>query len=167
MRHLARGSAVAGFAVVAWFASAPALRAQADPLIGRWVLNVARSTYEPGPAPRSEIRVYQAFGGVAKGIKATFDRVDSVGKKVTITFSAMYDGKDYKYNGPDADSIMLTHPDPYTLDAILKRNGHVVQRTHSVISPDGQTRTQTVTGTNVQGQKINNVVVLDRQSPPT
>jgi len=109
----------------------------------------------------------QAFGGVAKGIKATFDRVDSVGKKVTITFSAMYDGKDYKYNGPDADSIMLTHPDPYTLDAILKRNGHVVQRTHSVISPDGQTRTQTVTGTNVQGQKINNVVVLDRQSPPT
>jgi hypothetical protein len=25
----------------------------------------------------------------------------------------------------------------------------------------------TVTGTNVQGQKINNVVVLDRQSPPT
>ena len=90
----------------------------------------------------------QAYGGVAKGIKATFDRVDSVGKKV-------------------ADSIMLTHPDPDTLDAILKRNGHVVQRTHSVISPDGQTRTQTVTGTNVQGQKINNVVVLDRQSPPT
>ena len=167
MRNVTRASAAVGLVVAAWFASAPVLRAQADPLIGHWILDLTRSTYEPGPPPRSEKRVYQAFGGVGRGIKGTFDRVDSVGKKVTITFSAMYDGKDYKYNGPDADTIALTHPDPYTLDATLKRNGHVVQRTHSVISPDGQTRTQTVTGTNVQGQRINNVVVLERRSQPT
>ena len=167
MRNVTRASAAVGLVVAAWFASAPVLRAQADPLIGHWILDLTRSTYAPGPPPRSEKRVYQAFGGVGRGIKGTFDRVDSVGKKVTITFSAMYDGKDYKYNGPDADSIALTHPDPYTLDATLKRNGHVVQRTHSVISPDGQTRTQTVTGTNVQGQRINNVVVLERRSQPT
>jgi hypothetical protein len=167
MRTIIRGSAVVGFIVVAWLASAPVLRAQDDPLIGRWTLNVAQSRYEPVPAPRSETRVYEAFGGVGKGIKATFKRVDSAGRKVTITFSAMYDGKDYKYSGPDADSISLSHPDPNTLSAILKRNGHVVQRTHAVISPDGRTRTQTATGTNVQGQKFNVVAVFDRQGPAT
>jgi hypothetical protein len=167
MRNITRGSAVVGFVVVAWLASAPVLRAQADPLIGRWTLDVTRSRYEPGPAPQSETRVYEAFGGMGKGIKASFRRVDSVGKKVTITYSAMYDGKDYKYSGPDADTISLTHPDPNTLDVILKRNGHVVQRTHSVISPDGKTRTQTATGTNVQGQKFTVVAVFDRQGPAT
>lgn len=168
MRNITRGSAVVGFVVVvAWLASAPVLRAQADPLIGRWMLDVAKSRYQPGPPPQSETRVYESFGGVGKGLKASFHRVDSVGKKVTITYSAMYDGKDYKYSGPDADTISLTHPDPYTLDAILKRNGHVVQRTHSVVSPDGRTRTQTVTGTNVQGQRIDNVMVFERQSPAT
>jgi len=112
-------------------------------------------------------KIIEAFGGAGKGIKGTFNRVDAVGRKVTITFSAMYDGKDYKYSGPDADTIALTHPDPNTLDAILKRSGHVVQRTHSVVSPDGRTRTQTVTGTNVQGQRIDNVVVFAKQSPAT
>jgi hypothetical protein len=167
MRTFTRGSAVVGFVVVAWLASAPLVRAQADPLLGRWVLNVAKSRYEPGPPPRSEVRVYRAYGGVGRGVKASFERVDSVGKKVTISYSAMYDGKDYKYNGPDADAIALSRPDPYTLDATLKRNGHVVQRTHSVVSPDGQTRTQTITGTNVQGQRIDNVIVFDRHPSST
>jgi len=168
MRNITRGSAVVGFVVVvAWVACPLVLRAQVDPLIGRWTLDLARSTYQPGPPPMSEIRVYEAFGGAGKGIKGTFNRVDAVGRKVTITFSAMYDGKDYKYSGPDADTISLTHPDPNTLDAILKRSGHVVQRTHSVVSPDGRTRTQTVTGTNVQGQRIDNVVVFAKQSPAT
>jgi hypothetical protein len=167
MRAIIRGSAVVGFILVAWWASAPVLRAQADPLIGRWALNVAQSRYEPGPAPRSEMRVYEAFGGEGNGIKGTFNRVDSIGRKVTISFSAKYDGKDYKYSGPDADSISLSHPDPNTLDAILKRNGHVVQRTHAVISPDGRTRTQSATGTNVQGQKFTVVAVFDKQGPTT
>src|SRR5262245_26035510 len=30
----------------------------ADPILGTWVLNVARSTFSPGPAPRSETRTY-------------------------------------------------------------------------------------------------------------
>ncbi len=167
MRNIARGSAVVGFVVVAWFASTPVLRAQADPLLGQWILNVASSTYDPGPPPMRETRVYEAFGGVGKGLKGSFVRIDGAGKKVTVSFSAMYDGKDYKYSGPDGDAISLTRPDPYTLDATLKRNGHIVQLTHGVISPDGKTRTQTVTGTNVQGQKINHVVVFDRQGPST
>ena len=167
MRHIIRGSAVVAFIVVASFGFSSILQAQADPLIGHWMLNVAKSKYQPGPAPKSEMRVYEAFGGVGKGVKATFDRVDGAGKKVTITFSAMYDGKDYKYNGPDGDTISVTRPNANTVDATLKRNGQVVQSTHSVISADGKTRIQNSTGTNAQGQKYNNVAVFDKQGGTT
>jgi hypothetical protein len=158
-----RGSAVIAFIVVAGFAFSPLLHAQGDPVLGHWMLNVAKSKYDPGPAPKSEMRTYEAFGGAGKGIKATFDRMDAAGKKVTIAFSAMYDGKDYKYSGPDADTIALTRVNPNTVDATLKRNGKVVQTTHNVTSADGKTRTQTATGTNAQGQKINNTAVFDKQ----
>ena len=95
MRDNIRGSVVAVI-VFGALSTGPILRAQGDPLIGHWMLNVAKSKYQSVPAPKSEMRVYEAFGGTGKGIKATFDRVDAAGKKVTITFSAMYDGKEYK-----------------------------------------------------------------------
>src|SRR5690242_19535365 len=141
---LVRGSILLGFIVVAWFALSPLIHAQSDPVVGRWTLNVAKSKYDPGPAPKSETRVYEAFGGVGKGLTGKFDRVDAAGKSIAITFSAMYDGKDYKYNGPEADMISLTRPDPNTINATLKRSGKVVQTTNAVISPDGRTRTQRV-----------------------
>ena len=164
MRDNIRGSIVVVFIVAATLSFGPSLRAQGDPLIGHWMLNVAKSKYEGTPAPKSEMRVYEAFGGVGKGIKATFDRVDAAGKKVAVTFSAMYDGKDYQYNGPDGDTISLTRPNPNTLDATLKLKGKVTQTTHSVISPDGKTRTQVVTGTDAQGKKVSVTAVFEKQT---
>ena len=34
----------------------------ADALVGRWELNIAKSTYDPGPAPKSETRTYAVVG---------------------------------------------------------------------------------------------------------
>jgi len=158
-RSLAFGVGVVALILVI----APALHAQNDPLVGKWTLNVGKSKYQPGPPPKSETRVYEPFGGAGLGIKATFDRVDAAGKNITVSFSAMYDGKDYKYNGPDADTLVLKRPNANTIDATLKRNGQVVQTTHSVISADGKVRTQTATGTDAKGQKYNNTAVFDRQ----
>jgi hypothetical protein len=147
--------------VVAFILYTPLLAfAQTDATVGKWKVNLAKSKYDPGPPPKSETRTYEASG--KNGIKGRFDRIDATGKMITITYDAQYDGNDYAYHGPDADMIALTRPQPNVIDATLKRNGKVVQTTHSVISPDGKTRTQTVTGTNAQGQKISNTVVFDR-----
>ena len=164
MRDNIRGSIVVVFIVAVGLSFGTSLRAQSDPLIGHWMLNVAKSKYEGTPAPKSEMRMYEAFGGVGKGIKATFDRVDAAGKKVPVSFSAMYDGKEYKYSGPDGDTIVLTRPNPNTLDATLKLKGKVTQTTHSVISPDGKTRTQVVTGTDAQGKKVSVTAVFEKQT---
>jgi hypothetical protein len=143
--------------------SSLALRAQGDPLVGTWKLNVAKSKYQPGPPPMSEMRVYEPFGGAGSGVKATFNRVDAMGKKITVTYSAMYDGKDYKYSGPDGDTIALTREGANTVDATLKRDGKVSQTTKGVISADGKTRTLTFAGTDAKGQKISGTTVYEKQ----
>ena len=59
----------AGIALTAVFALAVNVStgAQApDPLVGTWKLDVAKSTYKPGPAPKSATVVIEAAG---KGIK--------------------------------------------------------------------------------------------------
>ena len=80
-----------GILVALCVALAPHLRAQSDPSLGTWKLNVAKSKYSPGPAPASETRVYEPFG--AGGVKATFNRVDASGKMLTFGYSALYDGR--------------------------------------------------------------------------
>jgi hypothetical protein len=164
---LSQGSAraFAGFSllVVSVIVSLSAhLDAQVNTTVGTWKLNVAKSKYSPGPPPKSEMRIYEPFGD--DGIKATFNRVDAAGNKVTISYSAMYDGKDYKYTGsPDADTIALTKVDANTVAATLKKNGKVVITTKAVVSPDGKTRTIASTGTDAKGQKFDNVTVFERQ----
>jgi hypothetical protein len=138
------------------------LQAQANFTVGTWRLNVAKSTYVLGPAAMSETRVYEPYG--AGGVKATFNRVEVGGSKITITYSALYDGKDYPYTGsPDADTIALKLIDANATEATLKMKGRVTLTTKAVISADGKTRTLTTTGTNAKGQKVNNVAVFERQ----
>jgi hypothetical protein len=57
--------------------SAPSLRAQVDPSLGTWKMNLAKSKYSPGPPPMSETQTYEAFG--AGGVKCTIDRMDAAG----------------------------------------------------------------------------------------
>ena len=145
------------------FSLSPRLQAQNDPLLGTWKLNVAKSKYQGTPLPMSETRVYEPFGGAGAGVKATFNRVDAAGKKITVTYSAMYDGKDYKYSGPDAETIALRRTDANSIDATLKKGGKVVQTARGVVSADGKMRTLTATGTDDKGQKFTAVSVWDRQ----
>jgi hypothetical protein len=46
--------------------------AQSDPLIGTWKLNLAKSTYSPGPPPKSQTATFQAEGqGLRETLEAT------------------------------------------------------------------------------------------------
>jgi hypothetical protein len=56
--------------------------------------------------------------------------VQADGTRVTLGFSAHYDGKDHKYTGsPDYDIIALKCVDANTIEATLKKGGKVVQTT--------------------------------------
>ena len=61
-------------------AAGVAIGAQAkDPVVGMWMLDTAKSTYKPGPAPKSAMVTIDAAG---KGFKVSVDAVGPDGKPV-------------------------------------------------------------------------------------
>ena len=75
------------------------------------------------------------------------------------------DGKDAPVagNNPNADMIAVKRIDAHTLETVNKKGGKVTTTQKNVVSADGKTRTVTTTGTDAQGQKINNVGVFEKQ----
>lgn len=135
--------------------------AQGSPHVGTWVLNLAKSKYTPGPPPKEQTGVVEAAG---QGIKSTATGIDAAGKPTKVSYTANFDGKDYPVTGSaDFDTVSFKSANPNTLEFSRKKGGKVVQTGTMVVSADGKTRTITATGTNAQGQKINNVVVYDRK----
>lgn len=133
----------------------------ADPNLGTWRLNIARSSYSPGPAPKSEIATFQRVGS---DVKLTVDRIEADGRRVHIEWIGRFDGKEYPSQG-DVTSDMRSYRriDDYTYALINKKDGTIVRTGTTVYSRDGKTRTNTMSGTNAVGQKINNLQVYDRQ----
>jgi hypothetical protein len=133
-----------------------------DPQVGTWKLNVAKSKYSPGPAPKSSTTKVEAWGD--DGVKLTADGVNAEGQTTHVEFQAKYDGKDYPITGlPNADTILLKRVNPNTVDGHTKKGGKEVGKTRSVVSKDGKTRTFTTEGTDAKGQKFKNVTVYDRE----
>jgi hypothetical protein len=140
--------------------STHAVSAQSDSSTGTWKLNVAKSKYVPGPAPKSNLVTMVAAG---KGIKATTKGTDADGKPTATEYTANYDSKDVPVKGGVGyDTLSLKRIDANTVETTRKNAGKVVQTLRSVVSADGKTRTTTTTGTE-NGRKINNVAVFDKQ----
>jgi len=134
----------------------------ADNNVGTWKLNLAKSKYSPGPAPKSQTLKIEAWGD--DGVRYTADGVGADGKPTHTEFEAKYDGKDYPFIGnPDADRLSYKRIDANTLEATTKLNGKGTIAAKAVVSADGKTRTVTQMGTNAQGQALNVTSVYERQ----
>jgi hypothetical protein len=138
------------------------LSAQAtDAALGTWKLNVAKSRYDPGPSPKTQILTYEAAG---LGVRVTSQTVDAQGQSTLIQYSASYDGKDYLVSGgQDFDTTALRRIDAFTVEGIRKSGGKVVQTFTRVVSQDRRVLTITTKGTNAKRQSIDNVVIYERQ----
>lgn len=129
--------------------------------VGTWQLNVAKSKYDPGPAPTSQTVKVEAAG---KGEKVTSEIVTADGAKVVTTYTAEYDGKPYPLSGsPVADMVMLKRVDAQTSDRTDTKEGKTVQTYHRVVSKDGKTMTVTTKGMNAQGKPFTNVIVFEKK----
>ena len=150
--------ALAAVALVALGARTPA----DDNNIGTWTLNVAKSKFDPGPAPKSQTLKIEGWGD--DGVKYTADGIDADGKPTHWEMEAKYNGKFYAFKGnPDGDMLAYKRADANTLHVTTQLAGKQNTTGMIVVSKDGKTRTLTQVGTNAKGQKINNVVVYDRQ----
>ncbi len=129
--------------------------------VGSWELNLAKSKYDPGPAPKSHTLKIEAAG---KAEKVTSEIVNEDGSKSVTSYTAEYDGKPYPLTGsPLADMVMLKRVDTHTSDRTDTKAGKTVQTYHRVVSKDGKTMTVTVKGTSAQGKPVTNVVVFEKK----
>ena len=138
------------------------LSAQAtDPRVGTWKLNVEKSKFSPGPAPRGNTLKVEASG---KGEKITTEGVNAAGGRTATQYTANFDGKDYPITGSqNADTVSLRRIDARITERTDKKGGKVVQILTRVVSQDGKTMTVRVKGTNAQGQTVDNVAVWEKQ----
>ena len=163
MHSIRRAVSLAVSVLVIVAADVAQLSAQAkDPRIGTWKLNVAKSTYDPGPPPQSQTLKVEPAG---KGEKVTSESVTADGKKLTVTYTANFDGKDYPLTGSalGADKVSLKRIDARTTERVDKKDGKAVVTIKRVVSADGKTMTATAKGTNAEGKPMNNVAVFEKQ----
>ena len=157
IRQACLGLAIAGILVVLGGGAF----AQSNSDVGTWTLNVAKSKYSPGPAPKSATTKIETAGA---GVKITVDQALADGTRHW-EYTANNDGKDVKVvgNNPDADTVARTRINATTVQTVSKKGGKVTTTNTSVVSSDGKTRTVTTKGTNAQGQMVNNVAVYEKQ----
>ncbi len=136
--------------------------AQSDPWVGTWKLNVAKSTFDPGPKPSSGTVKLEPQQG---GFRSAFDIVDAKGQPNHFGGSEVLDGKDRPTQGANAKPNQ-THSFKRIdrgWERTVKENGKAIFTARWVVSADGKTLTVTQKGKNGQGQTVSNVIVHDKQ----
>ncbi len=132
-----------------------------DPVMGSWKLNVARSTFTPGPGWQSQSRVYAA---TPAGVSVTWTGIDAHGQTMRVSYTYAYDGRDYAMAGSASyDTLNAVRIDAWTVRSEEKRDGKTVGIAVRTVSRDGKVLTITDKGTNRKGQAFSQLLVFDRQ----
>jgi hypothetical protein len=133
----------------------------ADNWLGTWKVDLAKSQYSPGPAPKSYMLTFEE---TPDGIKLTSDGVLADDSVIHTTYVSRFDGKDVPWEGnPDADTASAKKLDDNSYMNSWKRGGKTFMTAKAVVSADGKTLTVTVTGTNAKGEAVKNTVVYNKQ----
>jgi hypothetical protein len=138
-------------------------RAQTDPFVGVWKLNVAKSKFGPGTERKSETRILESS---PTGMKVSVDRTNADGSNQQFNYTTNFDGKPHPITGMapyGADSIAVTLGTSNTLSFKLTKGGKTVGSGTSVVSADGKTLTINSKGTDASGNTLASVAVYDKQ----
>ena len=143
------------------FAALALLAQSQEAFYGLWKVDMNKSKYSPGPAPKSNMKKYEPW---KDGFKATQDMVTAKGEKVHVEVIAKVDGKDYPGKGsPDADTYAFKRIDAHSYEVTQKKDGKVTIVAKMVVAPDGKSRSIVQTGKNAKGEPVNNTIYWDKQ----
>jgi hypothetical protein len=130
-----------------------------DPIVGTWELDVAASTFMPGPPLRSEIRVYEPEH---EGIKATVVTTYADGRRTSFEYVTSYNDVTAAVTGSlTSDAIRMRKVDAYTAEAVLLLGGRVVGQTSRVVDRDR--RTMTITLKRTAPTEVSDITVYRRR----
>jgi hypothetical protein len=139
----------------------------ADPLVGVWELNVARSKAEGARLPQ---KVRETITEDAKGLRIRREMTNADGKVTDHTNLYIFDGKNHTSDlGEDANHAHHTMRFERLGPGVIQRttdhdHGKVTSTYRHTLSPDGKTITVTRAGTdNGKGKPYRATLVLERK----
>jgi hypothetical protein len=154
--YLARALAVCGVTLISG-----ALALAGDNWVGTWKLNLAKSKYSPGPAPKAQSLKFEA---TPDGIKLSSEVVNAEGQATKGGYSSKFDGKEVAITGnANADTAAPRKINDNTYENTWKKAGKVTITIKGVVSADGKTLTITQSGTDAQGRPVSSTAVYEKQ----
>jgi hypothetical protein len=135
--------------------------AQTDPFIGTWKINLAKSTYKPGPPPQS---VVFSVDSVGPGLRAAGEAVDGAGMTTHLIFTIVYDGKTHPVTGsPTIDGNAVVKTGANMLEYANTKAGVLVATGTITFAADGRSLTISTRTVNPAGQRVDNLAFYDKQ----
>src|ERR1700737_2037243 len=133
--------------------------AAANPHLGTWKLNEAKSKLVPGMGKNRTV----VYAEQKDKIKVTVDGVDKDGKPTHSVWVGKFDGKAIPVKGNlPYNSVAYKVVNERTNDITTWRDGKVVWSGRIEVSKDGKSRTVTINSTDDKGKKVKGKAVYDK-----
>ncbi len=137
----------------------------ADPFVGTWKLNPAKSKAAPGgrlPHP-SSINIIEIQGDTMHMI---VDQTDTTGKLEHVEYTAVLDGKEYPVKvsppSPQPYTIALKRIDPRTREFVEVLKGRTIKG-RDVLSEDGKTFSRIINIKDAEGHDASLIQFFEKQ----
>src|SRR6266404_8666325 len=149
---------IAAVAVALSFVAAAVCFA-ANPHIGTWKLNEAKSKLVPGMGKNTTV----TYAEQKDKIKITVEGIDKDGKPTRSVWVGKFDGKAYPVKGNlPYNSVAYRVVNDRTNDITAMKDGKIGWSGQITVSADGKSRTVTINGTDAQGKKFKGKAVYDK-----
>jgi hypothetical protein len=135
----------------------------ADPGVGTWKLNTAKSHYPPGQStPKELVNVVQQHGNE---VDVNLKGQGADGMPISVRYTFPMDGGSAKFTdgAPPAGMTLVVSKlkDKNSRDFRTLRDGKEMQLSHVVVT--NQAMTQTIKGMDAQGKPFEAVITMDKQ----
>jgi hypothetical protein len=132
----------------------------ANPHLGTWKLNEAKSKLAPGMGKSTMV----TYTGEKDKIKVTVEGVDKDGKPTHGVWVGKFDGKAYPAKGNLSwNSASYKEVNDRTNEITTMKDGKAVWSGKIAVAADGKSRTVTINGTDENGKKFKSTSVYDKE----
>jgi hypothetical protein len=133
-----------------------------DAWFGTWTLNLAKSTYVPGPPPYS--RAQYVIEPWKDGVKVTYDMVYPRGGTTHWEWTGTFDGQPYPLQGIDEYvTYAYQRADDRTYDVVVRIDDRAAGVSSVTLSADSKSITTTTTGRDASGRVVTTTSVYEKK----
>jgi hypothetical protein len=142
--------------VLAVFATAAGAAAADDAFVGTWKLNVEKSKFTPGPAPKSETVTIEPGG------KVSVEEVMADGRTMSWGYTATADTP-AAITGMENSTVVEKRVGDRVVEHTWKLGDMSNMTGRGLLSKNGKSMTYTLKGTNGKGEAVHNVEIFEKQ----